>query len=249
MGTVPFRGHARLPEGTVPVRGQSLARRLQLMVGLALTLALCPHGAEAKRKARAPDPVFAPTPALTPSTPAAEANGAIFSAQSYSPLTSGNRAAKVGDLVTILLAERTSAAQANDTKTDKNGSFGITPPTTGPLSFFSPEDVNIGGDQSFKGKGEISQTNSLNGEISVTIAEVYPNGTALVRGEKLMAMNRGDERVQISGIIRLADVGADNRVLSTRVADARIFYVGKGDAARASKPGWLAHFFSAVSPF
>jgi flagellar L-ring protein FlgH len=217
------------------------------LFGLVLLL-LPAHGAQAKKAKRAPDPVYAPT-APPVAHASAEANGAIFSAASYAPLTSGSRASRVGDLVTIVLAERTNAVQSNDTSTAKDGSFGITPPATGPLSLFDPDDVKFSGDQSFKGKGEISQSNALNGEISVTIAETYPNGTVLIRGEKLMAMNRGDERVQLSGIVRLADISADNRVLSTRVADARIFYVGKGDAARASKPGWLARFFAFVSPF
>jgi flagellar L-ring protein FlgH len=205
------------------------------------------NAVEARKRSREPDPVHAPTAPVAASE--TQPNGAIFSAQNYAPLTSGNKAAKVGDLVTIILSERTSAAQSSGTSTAKDGSFGVTPPATGPFSLINPDDLSFGGEQSFKGKGDLNQSNSLNGEISVTIAEIYPNGTMLVRGEKLIAMNRGDEKVQISGIIRFADVSADNRVLSTRVADARIFYLGKGDAAKASKPGWLARFFAAVSPF
>ena len=83
----------------------------------------------------------------------------------------------------------------------------------------------------------------------MTIAEVYPNGTMLVKGEKLLTLNRGDERVQISGIVRAIDIGSDNRIASTRVADANIRYVGKGEIARASKQGWLQRFFSIISPF
>ena len=90
---------------------------------------------------------------------------------------------------------------------------------------------------------------ALSGEVSVTIAAVYPNGTMLVRGEKLLTLNRGDERVQISGIVRAMDISPDNRILSTRVADANIRYVGKGEIARASKQGWLQRFFSIISPF
>jgi flagellar L-ring protein precursor FlgH len=70
-----------------------------------------------------------------------------------------------------------------------------------------------------------------------------------VAGEKLLTLNRGDERVQFSGLIRAADISADNRVFSSRVADARIRYTGKGEIARASKQGWLQRFFSRVSPF
>ena len=107
----------------------------------------------------------------------------------------------------------------------------------------------MSGEQQFQGKGSAAQSNQLNGEISVTVAEVYPNGTMLVRGEKLLTLNRGDERVQISGIIRPMDIGPDNRIASTRVADANIRYVGKGEIARASHQGWLGRFFSRISPF
>jgi flagellar L-ring protein precursor FlgH len=107
----------------------------------------------------------------------------------------------------------------------------------------------MGGEQSFKGKGNASQANALSGEVSVTVAAVYPNGNMLVRGQKLMTLNRGDESVEFSGLVRVADIGNDNRIASTRVADARIAYTGKGEIARASKQGWLQRFFSKVSPF
>jgi flagellar L-ring protein precursor FlgH len=71
----------------------------------------------------------------------------------------------------------------------------------------------------------------------------------LVRGEKFLTLNRGDERLQFSGIVRAADISMDNRIPSTRVADAHIRYTGKGDIARASRQGWLQRFFSIISPF
>ena len=107
----------------------------------------------------------------------------------------------------------------------------------------------MGGGQQFKGKGDASQSNALSGEVSVTVAQVFPNGTMLVRGEKLLTLNRGDERVQISGLVRAMDITPDNRVLSTRVANANIRYVGKGEIARASQQGWLQRFFAIISPF
>ena len=64
-----------------------------------------------------------------------------------------------------------------------------------------------------------------------------------------LTLNRGDERVQISGIVRAIDISPDNRILSTRVANAHIRYVGKGEIARASRQGWLQRFFSIISPF
>ena len=197
---------------------------------------------------KAPKPDYsatvAPTGIVTP------ANGAIFQATSgYAPLTSGARASMVGDVLTITLVERTSATKSTSQTTDRNGSIGLTPPATGLFSLFNPSDIGASGTNAFKGQGQTAQSNALSGEISVTIAAVYPNGTMLVRGQKLVTLNRGDEYVQVSGIVREADIGSDNRVLSTRIADARITYTGKGEMARASRQGWLQRFFSRVSPF
>lgn len=223
-----------------------MPRRLSdgLASALALTLALAPAGAAARDDI--PDDAFAATmPAPLAPPPA---NGAIFQGN-YVALTSGARAGRVGDIVTIQLVERTIASKSNGARTERGGSIGLLPPITGPLSLFTPGDINMGGDSEFDGKGRASQSNALAGEISVTIAEVYPNGTMLVRGEKLLTLNRGDERIQISGLVRAVDIGPDNRVLSTRVADAHIRYVGKGEIARASRQGWLQRFFSIISPF
>jgi flagellar L-ring protein precursor FlgH len=197
---------------------------------------------------KAPPADFSPAPPTQQQLQ--QANGAIFqSSAGYAPLTSGARANAVGDILTIVLAERTQATKSTSQNTDRNGAFGLTPPSTGPFALFGASDLNMGGAQSFKGSGQAAQSNALTGEISVTIAAAYPNGTMLVRGEKTVTLNRGDEIVRISGLVRSSDIGFDNRVSSARVADARIIYTGKGEVARASQQGWLQKIFSTVSPF
>jgi flagellar L-ring protein precursor FlgH len=89
----------------------------------------------------------------------------------------------------------------------------------------------------------------MNGIVTVTIATIYPNGTAEVVGEKQMALSQGDEWVQFAGRIRLVDIDSDNTLPSSRVANARIIYTGKGAVQQASRPGWLQRFFSTISPF
>lgn len=188
---------------------------------------------------------------LPPPPPAApvQANGAIYQAASgYAPLHFGQRAHRVGDLVTVVLAERTTTTKSASSSTDRSGSFSLTPPSVGPLSF-DPGNLNSGSTSSFNGQGDASQTSSLRGDISVTIAEVRPNGTALVRGEKLMQFSQGEEWIQLSGIIRLADIDRDNRIASPRLADASITYGGKGAVQRASREGWLSRFFNLIAPF
>jgi len=84
---------------------------------------------------------------------------------------------------------------------------------------------------------------------AVTIAAIYPNGTAEVVGEKQMMFSQGDEWVQFAGRIRLIDIDSDNRLGSSQVANARIIYSGNGAVQQASRPGWLSRFFNAISPF
>jgi flagellar L-ring protein precursor FlgH len=217
--------------------------------GLLVLAAFAPAAANASIFKKKPAEDF--TVARAPVAPApAPANGSIFQASDgYAALYEGWRARRVGDPLTIVLVERTAASKSSGSKLDSKGSGSITPPSTGPLKLFNSTDVTASGSRGFDGQGQADQANSLSGEVSVTVAEVYPNGTMLVQGQKRVTLNRGDEFLQIKGIVRSADIGADNRILSTRVADAQIAYTGKGDVARAGRQGWLSRFFSVVSPF
>ncbi|KQS05129.1 flagellar biosynthesis protein FlgH [Sphingomonas sp. Leaf357] len=214
--------------------------------------ALLPSTADARLfgKKAAPVDFSASLPApIAP--PPAVATGSIFQVNDgYAALYEGSRARRVGDPLTIVLVERTAASKSAGTKLDSSGAFGINPPTTGLASkLFNSSDVSASGKRNFTGAGSADQSNTLSGEVSVTVAKVFPNGTMLVQGQKRVTLNRGDEFVQIKGLIRTADIDAENRVLSTRVADAQIAYTGKGDVARASRQGWLSRFFAVVSPF
>ena len=219
-----------------------------IIAGLSIA-ALAASPALAGKKRDAERQYYAPTVIAQPPVP--QANGSIFQASvGYTPLTSGARATSVGDIITIVLVEKTQATKSNSADTSRSGSLGLTPPTTGVLSkLFSASDVAMGGQNTFAGKGAATQSNALTGEITVTIAAAYPNGTMLVKGEKALTLNRGDEFIQLSGLIRQADISPDNRIASTRVADAKIIYKGKGEIANASRQGWLQRFFSAISPF
>jgi len=176
-------------------------------------------------------------------------NGAILQAPSgYAPLYYGPPAGKVGHHTTGSLVERTQTTKAASGKTDRTGDLSITPPAAGPFAI-DPSALKISSGGSFKGQGTASQASSLQGDITVTIAQLRPNGTALIRGEKVMTFSQGDEWIQLTGVIRLSDIDADNRIASTRIADAKISYSGSGAIQKSGRPGWLSRFFTAVSPF
>ena len=102
----------------------------------------------------------------------------------------------------------------------------------------------IGIENEFEGSANASQQNSLNGSIAVTVSERLPNGNLLIRGEKLITLNQGQEFIRFSGIVRPVDIDFENTVPSTKVADARIIYSEDGILAHANEPGWLAKFFN-----
>jgi len=223
---------------------------LSALAALALTM---PASAGILKKKKDPmaDPTYQVTNAPDLDQVKTTPNGAIFQqAAGYAPLISGGRAASVGDVLTIQLVEKTDASKSASTDLDRSGGASITPPTTGLFSkLFSASDASASSAGTFKGKGDAAQSNALTGQISVTVAKVYSNGNLLVRGQKALTLNRGDEYIQISGVVRPADINPDNSVLSTRVADARITYSGKGDVQRASTQGWLGRFFQVINPF
>ena len=178
------------------------------------------------------------------------ADGSIFNVSAgYAALVEGRRARAVGDPLMITLIESVTTAKTASSKTQRGGAASITPPSAGLLSFLNPNALKAASQSSFNGQGNAAQTSSLATALSVTIAEVRPNGTALVRGEKRMMLSQGQEWVQFAGVVRLGDIDADNTIASSKVADARIEYAGSGSVQRASREGWLSKFFNAVSPF
>ena len=222
---------------------------LVLAAGFVLVIGAIPVHAKKPRKSELLREQYAPAEYIP--APPPPADGAIFHAvNGYAPLTSGMRAASVGDLLTIILVEKTQATKSNSANNARSGSISVTPPPAGPIAtILNKVNLNVGAGGKFDGKGGAEQSNQLSGAISVTIQQVFPNGTMLVRGEKQLTLNRGDEQIRISGIVRAVDIDFDNTVPSTRVADARITYSGTGEIARASQQGWLGRFFSRVSPF
>jgi flagellar L-ring protein precursor FlgH len=215
-----------------------------------------------------PDPDFAATyPEPAPAAPA-PASGGIYQA-GYQPgntlyLFEDVKPRRAGDVLTVVLVEETSASKAAKTTTNKKNSTDIANPTLlgSPMQFNTPNflpleshtgnglGTSLEAERDFSGAGNSSQSNSLTGRVTVTVAQVLPNGNLMVRGEKWLKLNQGEEYVQISGIVRPADIRPDNTVLSTQVADARIAYTGKGAINDANVMGWLARFFaSAIFPF
>lgn len=174
-------------------------------------------------------------------------DGSIYHAEQGMELFNDARAHRVGDILTISLVESTQASKKASTSTSKKDTSTFAAPTIlGHTLKVAGQtaDTSLSGDRAFDGAGDSSQSNQLSGSITVTVAQRLSNGNLLVRGEKMVTINQGQERIRIAGIVRPQDILQDNSVPSTRVADAQIGYTGKGALADANTQGWLSRFFS-----
>lgn len=226
----------------------------KLLVGIMLGVSLAGCASTPVLDSSAYAPTMAPPP-----VPMEQRQGAIYHETLGTSFFEDSRARRVGDLLTVVLIEKTTGTKKAATNTGKNTAVDIANPTIlgRPLGFNLPGnkaiDLNLASqwssDQSFDGEGDSSLSNALNGSVTVTIAEVLNNGYLFVRGEKRVTINEGIEYVQFSGIVRPTDIQADNTVQSTLVADAKITYTGEGDVSDATRMGAVTRFFNKFWPF
>jgi flagellar L-ring protein precursor FlgH len=217
------------------VRGLRLA-------GIFLLVGGCGHTPESRESFDPPPPV--------PNSGVPATNGSIYQSGHDISLFEDLKAGRVGDILTVRLIEQTAASKNSATSTSKATEatlanptiFGRQPTKDGVPLF----EGSLSGDSSFDGAGSSSQSNSLVGDITVTVVERFPNGNLRIRGEKWVTLNQGREFIQLSGIIRAYDIGPDNAVLSGKVADAQITYSSKGVLASANKMGLISRFFNSM---
>ena len=183
-----------------------------------------------------------------PPPSATAGNGAIYQVGHDIALFENSTARRVGDTLTIRLSEKTNASKSSSTTTSKSTNADIGGLTVGGqrISHNGQDLLSAGAEaeSSFDGAGGSSQSNKLEGDVTVTVAQRLSNGNLLVRGQKWIQINQGKEYVRIQGIVRPIDINPDNTISSLKVADAMIAYGGKGALADSNKPGLLSRFFN-----
>jgi flagellar L-ring protein precursor FlgH len=192
------------------------------------------------------------SPVMPITHPASErGSGSIYASGAGISLWEDQRARRIGDIITLYLDEKTVSSKKNNTAIDKDDQIdmgvGTLLGTNPSLKIGNSElNMNVQADNSrqFAGDAGSDQSNRLQGEISVTVAEVLPNGVLIVRGEKWMTLSQGDEFIRIEGMLRPSDISPENTAQSTRLADARITYSGTGALADAQVQGWASRFFN-----
>ncbi len=188
------------------------------------------------------DAAYAPPENLNQPAPVLQGGGLYQPAYNWS-LLQDRRAYRVGDILTVKLDESTQSSKQAKTNFGKNNdmTLGIPEVLGKKLDKFSG---SLSGKRKFDGTGSSQQQNMLRGSITVAVHQVLANGVLVIRGEKWLTLNQGDEYMRVTGLVRAEDIERDNSISSQRIANARISYAGRGALSDANSAGWLTRFFN-----
>jgi len=178
-------------------------------------------------------------------------NGAIFQAgKNEHPLFEDRRARNVGDILTINIAETTSASEKSSSNAQHSGNIAANTSNVPHASMLlKPFGVTGTSSGTLANKSDSAGNNTFTGTITVTVTEVLPNGNLLVGGEKQVAIGQSNEYIRFSGVVSPSTITGSNTVQSTQVADAHIEYKGATNVDRSAVMSVLARVFLSVLPF
>lgn len=224
----------------------------RLIAIMALASLAAAAGCASNAGSIAPEFAPPPPPRLTYEQPRPSA-GSLFVANNVD-MVSDLRAHKVGDLITVEVVENAQATKTNDTKAERNSEFdagitnllgyqgdltkdGSTPAIT--ASFQNTSDA----------KAELTRKDTMTASIGCLVIEVLPGGNMLIQGSREVYVNGENQQITLQGIVRPSDVSAYNSVQSTQLANAKIYYSGRGILTDKQSPGWLARLMDHIWPF
>jgi len=199
--------------------------------------------------------------------------GSLWSTQSrYGSLFGDTKARNINDILTVNIVETTDVSRDASTKLSSKGTTksGITKFLGSPLTFgldnlwgkktkattaaerverpFSPELASES-ENSYNGSGSTERKDRFLATLSARVINVYPNGNMLIKGNREITVNREKQHINLIGLVRPEDVSADNVVLSSAIADAKISITGKGVIAEKQSPGYGSRLYEWLWPF
>lgn len=156
----------------------------------------------------------------------------------FKPLTNQPVASKVGDILSVVILESTSAQAAAGTDASTDTGIGIN------VSDGSTDLRGVMGlGSEFDGSAKIKRTGQLMAQVSVTIKEILSNGLLKIEGEQEIKLNAENQFMKVSGFIRPTDIDESNMILSTKIYESKIELIGEGILSNSEEPGWITRFF------
>jgi len=224
-----------------------------LLFSLVILLVLSACASQTPRIVEIPEPLEeSKTPEQSVRTP-----GSLWTSESTS-MFSDLKARNVGDIVTIIISESSSASKQATTSTGRDTSMSAGIPNLFGLeksSFIQDSNLDLNNlvtsnfSNSFDGEGTTTRKGNLTASLTTQVIERYPNGNLKIRGGKEVMVNNEVQIIYLTGIIRTIDITAENTISSAKILNARITYTGQGALADTQKPGWLMRTLDNVWPF
>jgi flagellar L-ring protein precursor FlgH len=178
-------------------------------------------------------------------------SGAIYTERTYRSMFEDRRASKVGDVITIVIAEKSSANKANNTKSENTGSAVNSLSALGGLSAGAMKNANVNGagERTLESTDTGNITNAFNSSLTVTVVDVLEGGNLVVQGEKQIGYDRGADYIRFSGIVSPQLIAKGNVISSTQVADARIEYRTNAQVDQSAIASMMNRLFYSILPF
>lgn len=173
------------------------------------------------------------------------------------PMFADKRATRVGDIVTILVQENTTATKANSTATSKASSvdsslasFLYSPTASGLLTKGGTlPSLKFSGNSTFAGSGTINNSEQIVSSVAVRVVDVLPNRNLIIEGTRQNSFGDEQQTIILRGTIRQDDVMANNTVYSYNISDATIKIISKGTITDSTRKGWFHRLWDKFSPF
>jgi flagellar L-ring protein precursor FlgH len=166
----------------------------------------------------------------------------LYREDTWRGLTADNKAYRPGDVLTVQVFENSSATSSADTGTRRTNHL------SAELSHGAKSvgQTSVGLASDFDGGGRTQRTSRLLTTLTVTVQEVLPGGQLRVAGTQSVTVNEELQRVTLEGVVRPVDISDGNVVQSTRIAQARITYVGEGEVSDRSRRAWWRKLLDAL---
>ena len=189
---------------------------------------------------------------------AANSNGqSIWRDDTARSMFADKRASSVGDIITIVVQESSTANKSDETKTERQSSL-----TAAITSFLYPGSaapallrqgqlpaMAYNSDQKHDGSGAINKSESIVAQIAVRVVDTLPNGNLIIEGKRDTSFGGEHLTIVLRGVVRSYDVTSANTVMSYNVADATIQIIGRGTVTDTTNKGWFGRMWDKLSPF
>ena len=224
---------------------------------VALALALVACGPHHIKPFTAKNRTYTPGKYAITQADAKPQEGSLFSEAGVG-LLQDTRAIRAGDIVIINIDEQADAKGDSSTKLSKGSKrdvnvdalLGLVPAIKKAHPDIDPAKlIALAAQADFDGEGATTRKGQLSGHIAVRVRERMPNGDLFVEGTKVVMINHEEYHLYVSGVIRAADIGQDNSVASSRIADAQVEFSGRGDIDESTEKGCLAKILDSINPF